>query len=32
MTLNGALTVILRYFTEFGSLRWQLRHSGWSWN
>jgi len=29
MTLNGEMALILRYFTEFGSLRVALRKSGW---
>jgi len=29
MTLNGAIALILRYFTEFGSFRGSLRTSGW---
>jgi len=29
MTLNGKMALILRYFTEFGSLRGSLRKSGW---
>jgi len=29
MTLNGVVAVILRYFTEFGSIRGALRKSGW---
>jgi len=29
MTLNGVVAFILRYFTEFGSFRSQLRQSGW---
>jgi len=29
MTLNGVIAVILRYFSEFGSLRGALRKSGW---
>jgi len=29
MTLNGIMDLILRYFTEFGSLRGALRKSGW---
>ena len=29
MTLNGEMAPILRYFTEFGSLRGELRKSGW---
>jgi len=29
MTLNGVMTVILRYFSEFGSFRRALRKSGW---
>jgi len=29
MTLNGVIAVILRYFSEFGSLRRALRKSGW---
>jgi len=28
MTLNGVMTVILRYFSEFGSFRRSLRKSG----
>ena len=31
MTLNGAMTVILRFFTEFGTFRGRLRRSAW-WN
>jgi len=30
MTLNGAVAVILRYFTEIGSFGGQLCQSGWS--
>ena len=29
VTLNGVMAIILRYFTEFGSFRGQLRKSGW---
>jgi len=29
MTLNGVMTIILRYFAEFGSFRSQLRKTGW---
>jgi len=29
MTLNGVVTVILRYFSEIGSIRGALRKSGW---
>jgi len=29
MTLNGMMAVILRYFTEFGSIRGRSRKSGW---
>jgi len=29
MTLNGLMVISLRYFTEFGSFRGQLRKSGW---
>ena len=29
MTLNGEMALILRYFTEFGSFRGELRKSGW---
>jgi len=29
MTLNGEMALILRYFTEFSSLRSALRKSGW---
>jgi len=29
MTLNGVMALILRYFTEFGSIRGALRKSGW---
>jgi len=29
MTSNGVMALILRYFTEFGSLRGALRKSGW---
>jgi len=29
MTLNSEMALILRYFTEFGSLRGLLRKSGW---
>jgi len=29
MTLNGVMAIILRHFTEFGSLRGRLLHSGW---
>jgi len=29
MTLNGEMALILRYFTEFGSIRGALRKSGW---
>jgi len=29
MTLNGVITLILRFFTEFDSFASQLRHSGW---
>jgi len=29
MTLNGEVALILRYFTEFGSFRGELRKSGW---
>jgi len=28
MTLNGVMTVILRYFSEFGRFRGALRKSG----
>jgi len=28
MTLNGVMAIILRYFTEFGNFRGQLRKSG----
>jgi len=28
MTLNGVVAVILRYFSEIGSIRWALRKSG----
>jgi len=28
MTLNGVMTFIFRYFTEFGSFRGALRKSG----
>jgi len=30
MTLNDVMTLILRYFTEFGSVRDALRKSGWT--
>jgi len=29
MTLNGAIALILRYFTEFGGFRAALRKIGW---
>jgi len=29
MTLNGAVALILHYFTEFGSFRGTMRKSGW---
>jgi len=29
MTLNGEMALILRYFTELGSFRGELRKSGW---
>jgi len=29
MTLNGEVAVILRYFSEIGSIRGALRKSGW---
>ena len=29
MTLYGEMALILRHFTEFGSLRGTLRNSGW---
>jgi len=29
MTLNGVMTLILRYFTEFDSFAYRLRHSSW---
>jgi len=29
MTLNGAIALILRHFTEFGSFADRLRHIGW---
>jgi len=29
MNLNGKMALILRYFTEFGSFRGELRKSGW---
>jgi len=29
MTLNGEMALILRYFTEFGSFRGEVRQSGW---
>ena len=29
MTLNGVMSIILRYFAEFGSFRGQLRKRGW---
>jgi len=29
MTLNGEMALILRYFTEFGSFRGELRKIGW---
>jgi len=29
MTLNSEMALILRYFTEFGSLRGSLRKSAW---
>jgi len=29
MTLNGVVAVILRYFSETGSIRGVLRESGW---
>jgi len=29
MTLNGEMALILRYFTEIGSLQGALRKSGW---
>jgi len=29
MTLNGVISLILRYFTEFDSFAGRLRHSGW---
>jgi len=29
MTLNGVMTLILRYFTKFGSFWGQLCQSGW---
>ena len=29
MTFNGEMAHILRYFTEFGSFRGELRKSGW---
>jgi len=29
MTLNGVMDVILRYFSEFGSFRGELRKRGW---
>ena len=29
MTLNGEMALILCYFNEFGSLRGELRKSGW---
>ena len=28
MTLNGVMALILRYFAEFGSFRYQLRKTG----
>jgi len=30
MTLNGIMTLILRYFTEFGNFWGEVRKSGWS--
>jgi len=30
MTVNGVITIILRYFTEFGSFWGRLRQSDWS--
>jgi len=29
MTVNGVITLILRYFTEFGIVRGALRKTGW---
>jgi len=29
MTLNGVVAVILRYFSDIGSIRGALRKSGW---
>jgi len=29
VSLNGAIALILRYFTEFDRLGGRLRHSGW---
>jgi len=29
MTLNGGISLIFRYFTEFDSFGGRLRHSGW---
>jgi len=29
MTLNAVMAVILRYFSEFGSIQGSLRESGW---
>ena len=29
MTLNGEITLLLRYFNEFGSFRGELRTGGW---
>jgi len=29
MTLNGVMTLSLRYFTEFGTFRGAVRRSGW---
>jgi len=31
MTLNGEMALILRYFTELGRFRGELRESGWRW-
>jgi len=30
MTLNGVISLISRYFTEFHSFKSRLRHSGWN--
>jgi len=30
VTLNGVMAIILYYFTEIGTFRGQLCHSGWS--